>query len=146
MGNGALQKVRRTRIERGKPAFAILMSCDDNRRDFADARHHPDFPDKFSTIHLRHTVVNHHQIRLVVTQPMQRLHRVSISDGGIFFPHQRHKLSINPQVRWPVIDYQNARVHSVMDYRPMFKIRLTPDYEFISLLFNGLPDIRHCWE
>ena len=136
MRNRALQKVGGTRIERRQPALPVLMCCDNNRGNLACPRHHPDLPDEFRTVHLWHAIVDNHQVGAIVTKPIQRFDRIRISDGGIFFPHQRDKLGINPQISWSIIDYQNARVHDWMHYRRMFNIRLTPASGLSQLLFG----------
>jgi len=138
MRNRALQKVGGTGIQRGQPALAVLMRGDDDSGNLARARHHPDFPDEFRTVHLGHAIVDDHQVRFVVTQPVQRFDRIGIGDGGIFIPHQHHKLGVNPQIGGSIIDYQDARAHDWMHYSGIFKIRLTPTERRAGLFLLSL--------
>ena len=87
MRNRALQEICGTGIKGSKSAFTVLMRGDDDCRHLACTGHHPDFSDKFRAVHLRHPIIYHHQIDLVVAQPMQSLYRVSVCDSGISFPH-----------------------------------------------------------
>ena len=112
MGNRALQEIGGAGVECGQSALAVLMRCYDNRGNLASARHHPDFADEFRPVHLGHAIVNNHKVRSVVAQPIQRFDRIGKSDGGIFFPHQRHKLSIDSQIGGSIIDYQDTCAHS----------------------------------
>ncbi|MEP6010553.1 MAG: hypothetical protein ABJ237_04560, partial [Parasphingorhabdus sp.] len=92
-------------IERGKSTFTILVRGDDDGGNITGTRHHPDFSDEFRTIHLRHTIVDDHQVYAILFQPMECFYRICVRNGGIFFPHQRHKLGINPQIGGSIIDY-----------------------------------------
>jgi len=141
MRNRTLQKIGGPGIKCGQPALAVLMRRDDDCGNLAGAGHHPDFPDEFRPVHLWHAIVHNHQVRFVILQPVQRFYRICIGDGGIFLPHQHHKLGVDPQIGGSVIDYQDARAHDGKHYRGIFKIRLTSTERSMGSFFRSFPDL-----